>query len=228
MTFEDAETALGATADLSQDQVAGSLEAVEQALPTLIEVGALMDRTLSALNVVPFAPEYRPVEPFDDSLRSLQRAMEGLPDDLREQAALIGDGRESLGDVREGTVAIADDLGDLHAQLSSALHLLRDYATTAGEAGDLMGDSDVRLSRQLAAARILVVVLGASLLVGQLVPLGIGWLLLHPHAATAFLADAQRSRDRRTSGAQPNAASRTRPASATSAAPILGSGASPG
>lgn len=193
VAFEDAETALGATADLSQDQVAGSLEAVELALPTLIEVGALMDRTLSALNAVPFAPEYRPVEPFDESLRSLQRAMEGLPDDLREQAALIRGGQESLGDVREGTETIADDLGDLHAQLGSALRLLRDYAATAGEAGDLMEHSDARLSRQLAAARILVVVLGASLLAGQLVPLGIGWLLLHPHAAAAFLASASTS-----------------------------------
>lgn len=192
VAFDDAEAALGATADLSEDRVAESLDAVEQTLPTLVEVGAVIDRTLSALDAVPFGPDHRPDEPLDASLRSLQRAMQGLPDDLREQAALLRGGRDSIGDVREGTQAIADDLGDLHARLDSALQILRDYSATAAEARDVMSGSDARLSRQLAAARVLVVVLGGALLVGQAVPLGVGWLLLHPQAAAAFLADAQR------------------------------------
>lgn len=186
--FEDAEAVLGATADLSEDQIAGSLAAVEQALPALVEVGAVIDRTLSALNAVPFGPDYRPDEPFDDSLRAIQRDMEGLPADLRQQAALIRDGADSLGAVREGTGALADDVGTLHATLGSALDILRDYSATASEAGDLISDSDVTLGRHLAVARVLVVLLGASLLAGQAVPLGIGWLLLHPEAAAAFLA----------------------------------------
>lgn len=190
--FEDAETVLGATADLSEDQVAASLEAVEQAMPALVEVGAVIDRTLSALNAVPFTPDYRPDEPFDDSLRSLQREMEGLPADLRQQADLLRDGKDSLGTVREGTAAIADDLGTLHTTLGSALSVLRDYSATATQAGDLVGDSDARLGRRLAVARVLVVVLGATFLAGQVVPLGIGWFLLHPQAGAAFLDELRR------------------------------------
>lgn len=188
--FEDAETVLGATADLSEDQIAASLEAVEQAMPALIDAAGVIDATLTALDAVPFAPDYRPDEPFDESLRSLQREMEDLPADLGEQADLLRDGKTSLRTVRQGTEAIADDMGALHTTLGSALGVLRDYSATATQASDLVAGSDARLNRQLAVARILVVVLGASLLAGQVVPLGIGWLLLRPQAAAAFLARA--------------------------------------
>lgn len=186
--FDDADTLLGATADLSENQVAASLEAVERALPALVDVAAVIDRTLSALNAVPFGPAYNPDEPFDESLRVVQREIAGLPADLREQAALIRDGRASLGAVRAGTETIADEMGTLHATLESALGVLRDYSATATQADDLVGGSDARLNRQLAVSRVLVVILGAVLLAGQIVPLGIGWLLLRPQAAAAFLA----------------------------------------
>lgn len=188
--FEHAETVLGATADLTERRVAGALEAVEQTMPALVEAGAVIDRTLSALDALPFGPDYSPPEPFDVSLRALQREMEGLPAALREQAALIREGRDSLGTVREGTVAIADDLDDLHATIGPALEVLRDYSARATQARDLAGGSGSTLGQQLAMARVLVVVLGATLLFGQLVPLGIGWLLLNRQAAAAFFAEA--------------------------------------
>lgn len=189
--FEDAERILGATADLSENQVAASLEAVERAMPALVDVAAVIDRTLSAVSAVPFAPDYTPPEPFDQSLRTLQREMAGLPADLRAQAELMREGTDSLGDVRAGTEAIAAEMGTLHANLDSALGVLRGYSATATEAGDLVSDSDTRLDRQLTVSRILVVVLGATLLAGQVVPLGIGWFLLRPQAAAAFFADSR-------------------------------------
>lgn len=191
VAFEDAETLLGATADISQNQVAGSIEAVERVLPTIVDVATVIDRALMALDAVPLGPQYRPQEPFDDSLRSLQEEMAGLSGELRQQAALMHEGQESLGDVRTGTEAIADDLATLHETLGSALGILRDYSATAVEAGDLLGGSDARISRHLALSRVLVVVLGATVLAGQVVPLGIGWLLLRPDAARALLGDPE-------------------------------------
>lgn len=187
--FTHAETVLDATADLTEDRIAGALEAVERTLPALVEAGGVIDRTLSALNAVPFGPDYRPPEPFDVSLRALQQEMEGLPAALRDQAALVREGRDSLGTVREGTLAIADDLEALRATIEPALDVLRDYSSTATQARELAGGSDSTLGQQLAMARVLVLVLGATLLAGQVVPLGIGWLLLNRQAAAAFFAD---------------------------------------
>lgn len=188
--FRHAETVLGTTADLTEGRIAGALEAVEQTMPALVEAGALIDRTLSALDALPFGPDYDPPQPFDVSLRALQREMAGLPAALREQAVLIREGRESLGTVRQGTVAIADDLEALHATIGPALDVLRDYSDRATRARDLSGGRGSTLGQQLTMARFLVVVLGATLLFGQLVPLGIGWLLLNRQAAAAFFAES--------------------------------------
>lgn len=186
--FADAEALLGATADISENQVAGSVGALERALPALVDVGTVIDRTLTALSAVPFAPEYTPQEPFDESLRSLQEEMAGLSDELRAQAALMREGQGSLGAVRSGTEAVADELVILHEALGSALDLMRDYSATAVEAGDLVGGSDDRIGRQLDLARVLIIVLGATVLAGQVVPLAVGWFLLHPEVAAAWLS----------------------------------------
>jgi hypothetical protein len=183
----DAEEVLLATADLSEQQIAGSLEAVEDTLPALIQVAAVIDRTLSALSVIPFGPDYDPAEPFDDSLRALEGELDGLPEALRAQAALIRSGGQDLATTREGTTAIADDLDDLHATLAASGDLLDRYAMTASEARQLVTRDD--LGRQLTLARVLVIVLGLTLAAGQLLPLGAGWLLLRPELARSFLLD---------------------------------------
>lgn len=189
VAFGDAEAVVGATADISDQRIAESLEAVEQAMPTLVNVAGVIDRTLTSLSAVPFAPDYRPEEPFDESLRTLQAEVAGLSDELRAQAALLREGRDSLSTVREGTVAIADDMGDLQTTLEAALQVLRNYSATAAEAGDLVGPGQTGWSQQLMLGRVLVVVLGATLLVAQTVPLGLGWFLLRPDAAAALVAD---------------------------------------
>ncbi|MEX1178655.1 MAG: hypothetical protein WEB09_09355 [Nitriliruptor sp.] len=182
----DAEEVLRATADISEDQIAGSVEAIEDALPALVQVAAVIDRTLSALSLVPFGPDYDPAEPFDASLRSVGAELDGLPEALREQAALIRDGSRELRTARVGTAAIADDLDALGTTLERATELTERYAATAADARELVGD-DLDLGRQLDLARVLVVVLGVIFAAGQLVPLGAGHLLLRPDVAEKLL-----------------------------------------
>jgi ABC-type transporter Mla subunit MlaD len=188
VAFEDGEALLAATADLSEGQIASSLEAVENALPTLIEVAEVMDTTLTALSALPFGPSYDPDEPFDDSLRAVQAELDGLPDDLRAQADLIREAGANLGTVGEGTAAIADDLGGLRDTLDTAASVLGTYARTADEARDLVQQSESNLGRQLVTLRLLIVVGGLAVAAGQVVPLSIGWALRNPDAFRTFLA----------------------------------------
>ncbi|MEX2503658.1 MAG: hypothetical protein WD378_02340 [Egicoccus sp.] len=189
-SLTDAETVLRATADLSEDDIAGGLAAVQDTLPALIQVASVIDTTLNALSVVPFGPDYDPNEPFPDSLRELQGELDGMPEALQEQAALIRDGADSLGTVRSGTGDIADGLDELHATISNAGDLIDDYATTASEARDLVTGNQEALDQQLSWARVLVVLLALSFIAGQAVPLGIGWLLTRPGALAAFVEPA--------------------------------------
>jgi hypothetical protein len=185
--LSDAEGVLRATADISEDQVAGSVAGVEDALPALVQVSAVIDRTLSALSAIPFGPDYDPEEPLDTSLRTVQAELDGLPEALREQAELIRDASRDLRTARVGTAAIADDLDGLVSTLERSTALIAQYEATAVQARDLVAAED--LSEQLVAARILVLILGVTVALGQLLPLGAGWLLLHPDAARAFLRD---------------------------------------
>ena len=172
----DAVGVLDATADLTEGEIAASLQEVEDALPALIEVAEVIDGTLSALSNV--GVDYDPDEPFDDSLRAIQREVDGLPEALRTQAQLVREASSSLAGVRRATLAIADDLARLEAALRDARGLMEEYSATAAgaravvdrRAGDL--DGDVRL------ARALVVALGLTMATTNLAPLGVGWVLL--------------------------------------------------
>jgi ABC-type transporter Mla subunit MlaD len=188
VALRDAEEALTGVADLSENDIAASLTAVEDALPALIDVAGVIDRTLSRLSRLPIGPVYAPDEPFDDSLRALQREFADVPDRLREQAELIRDARDGLTTVRRGTSRVADDLRNLNTTLASSAGVLERYLATAEDADELVAGSSERLRTHLSIARVLVLVLGAAVLGGQAIPLGIGWFLLRPDAAAAFLA----------------------------------------
>lgn len=183
----DAGDVLDATADLTEDQLASSLQEVGDALPALIQVAAVIDRTLSALDRVPFGPDYDPAEPFDDSLRAVQVEIADLPETLREQADLLRESRRSMRTVGTGIDQIANDLDGLHRSLSAAREVLAGYAVTAAEARDLLSERRAGLGARLDVGRGLVVVLGAAFTLGQVVPAGAGWFLRDPERVASLL-----------------------------------------
>lgn len=174
----DAVGVLDSSADLTEDEIAGSLEAVEGTLPALIDVAAVIDRTLSALSTVPFGPDYDPDQRFDDSLRAVQRELDGLPEALREQADLVREASGSLSRVQRGTVSIADDIGRLEVSLREAGALLEEYSSTARSARQVVERREQDLEGELRLARMLVVALGLTMTVANVAPLAVGWLLL--------------------------------------------------
>jgi hypothetical protein len=176
----DTVTVLDATATLLEAQVAGSLQAVEDALPALVDVAAVIDRTLSAASAVPFGPDYDPAEPFDDSLRSLQEELDGLPEALREQAVLVRDASASLVGVQRGAEAIVGDVAELEEAMREASDLLAGYAATADDARAVVEGTTDDLDGDLRLARVLVVALLLTMAAANLAPLAVGWLLLHP------------------------------------------------
>lgn len=177
--FEDAEVLLDTTADLSETEIAGSVQAVSDALPALIEVAEVVDRTLQALSNVPFGPRYEPAEPFDESLRRVQLELDGLPEDLREQARAIRAAGANLDAVRDGTEAVADDLSRLRDTVDSASGILGPV-DTAERRSELAG--------RLGLARFLTVAVGLTGVVAHLLPVMIGWVLLNPDLLPRLLS----------------------------------------
>lgn len=180
---------LDGAADVTGDDVAGSLTAVGDALPALVETAAVVDATLSALDVLPLGPDYDPDVPLDDALRDVQRELDGLPAALEAEAVLLREAADRLGEVSSATGTVTVDLRLLGGTLAEARDLLADLEEATDEAAAIVGDGTEGLAGDLTTGRVLLVVAGLAAAVGQLVPLLGGIALLRPDLADRVLRD---------------------------------------
>lgn len=184
---EAAVEVLDSAADVTGEDVAGSLAAVEDALPALVDVAGVIDTTLGTLDRLPLGPTYDPPVPFDDALREVQRQLDGVPETLVEEAELLRDGADELADVGRAARFLSEDLQELATTLRAAGEVLDDIAATADEAARVLEEGTSGLTTGLTSARVLVVVLGVAGAIGQIAPLGIGLWLLDPERIARLL-----------------------------------------
>jgi DNA-binding ferritin-like protein len=173
-SLDDGASLLRETARLTRYDIATSLESFERSLPALIQVSGTVDSTLRAVDELPVGPEYDPEEPFDETLQALQDDLDGLPEDLREQADTIDEAGDNLGRVGRQSVGIADSLTEVRTNLDEAGRVLNRYQTTAGRARDLLEQTQSDLDRRLWVLRALVIVLGVIYCFGQILPIYLG------------------------------------------------------
>lgn len=179
---------LRGAADVTGQDVAGSLAAVEAALPALVDVAGVIDSTLATLDRLPLGPTYDPPVPFDEALREVQRELDGMPETLAEEAELLRDGADELADVGRAARFLAEDLDELATALRDAGAVLDDVAATAEDAALVLDEGSGGLAGGIGSARVLVVVLGVAGAIGQVAPFGIGLWLLEPDRVARLLA----------------------------------------
>jgi hypothetical protein len=173
-SLSDGAALLQETADLTRYDVAESLESFERSMPALIQVSGTVDRTLRAVDELPVGPAYDPDEPFDETLRTLQDDLDGLPEDLRAQADAIDQAGSNLNRVSRQSVDIADSIGEVRGSLTETGRVLAEYQSTTAQAGDLLDQTQADLNRRLWVLRVLVVVLGIIYIIGQALPILLG------------------------------------------------------
>lgn len=165
---------LDETSRILSGDVASSLESVEATMPTLIEVGATIDSTLRAVGTLSGDASYDPEEPFDQTLRELQEDLDGIPDDLRAQAATIDDAGDNLREVGAQGEAVAASIGEIGDSIDRAGEVLAQYQVAATDARALIEDTTSDLGRRVLVLRVLVVLLGVAFVAGQALPLYLG------------------------------------------------------
>lgn len=179
---------LSSTADLTENELAPSISAVEDTLPNLVTVAAAADTALSALARLPIGITYDPEQGLDESLVDIQTSLAGTGDQLVDQSSLIRDASDQLGTVATGAGVIADDLAELDQGVADARVLVEDYATTAGRTRELIEATRNDLTARSTVAAAMVVLLALAVAVGQLAPLWLGrQLLRHADRVNAFL-----------------------------------------
>ncbi len=128
-TLGSASTAAESAADSTRDAVVGledlavfmeedlpaDLAAIRSALPGAIDAADAVDTTLGALSLT--GVDYAPDEPFGESLRRIEQALDQLPEEVRTQGT-------SFGLLVPSARSMADDVEELDAgleELNSAL-----------------------------------------------------------------------------------------------------------
>lgn len=171
-TVESVNEVLGETAALAGGEIADSLDSAIGTLPGVIATARVVDRTMRTLSLL--GVDYDPDEPLDDTLAELETSLRPVPNQIRDQAAL-------LEDVRSDIDLIVSDAGELAAvllrarvELRGVEQVLADVADDAADASTGVQAIESDLDAYETAARALVLLATIALLVAAATPLVIG------------------------------------------------------
>lgn len=152
----DAVNGLEDLAVFMEEDLPADLEAIRSALPGAIDAADAVDATLGALSLI--GVDYAPDEPFGESLRRIEQALDQLPEEVRSQGssfgALVPSARTMADDVEE----FAADLEELNSALSEVDRLADSYTVTVSEAEATVENASSSLDRTVLFLRLIVVV----------------------------------------------------------------------
>jgi len=155
-----------------------SLEDAGRTVRRLEGIGDNIDSVLTALSNLPLAPDYDPDAGLGDTFGQLADTLETLPGQLESTATSLTDFtgsadelQQQLDDLAASVGSISDDLGDTDA-------LVEQYRASVADARALALSANNDLDTGVVLMRILLVVGGITLLLGQIVPLWLGRTVL--------------------------------------------------
>lgn len=168
-SVDETSDALASVADLAQT-TAPALESVRETLQSLSGTARTIDTTLSALARLPIGPDYDPDRAFGPAVEQLVDNLAPVPDALRATSAEVGD----LASVTEGfddeLVAVTDALAGIRTMLADSGSVLDEYRDAARSARLLAAEAGTGAGTDRVLGRVVLVLAGLSLAVGQVVP----------------------------------------------------------
>lgn len=122
-TVDTAISGLDDLATLLDEDIPETIASIRTSMPAAIQAANAIDGTLRALSL--FGVDYRPEEPFDESLSRINAALGSLPDDLRIQS-------ESIRELIPSGEALVGEIDQLSAQLDGLGESLGRFTSLAG------------------------------------------------------------------------------------------------
>jgi len=172
------------------DTIGPSLGDAATTVRSLERIGGNIDSVLSALSSLPLTPEYDSSNGLGVTFGELAGTLEELPGQLSTTAASLteftgsaDEVQQQLDDLAVSVQTISDDLGDTGT-------LVDQYRASVADARVLALTTNNDLDNGVILMRILLIVGGVTLLLGQIVPLWLGRSLLddadtrHEHPST--------------------------------------------
>ncbi len=173
-----------------------NLEAVQAAIPNIVQVAGVIDTTLTTLSGIgidrtidlPFGQsipiqwdlgiEYNPEVPFDETLSAFEDTLDGLPESLRALEEDLTVTTDNLGVLSDNLLSISDDLVTINQSVGQLVPLLDQYTVLITDLQTSIDSAQERIPTQLDAVRM-GIILGLILLsLSQLAGLYLGWELI--------------------------------------------------
>jgi methyl-accepting chemotaxis protein len=160
------------------DTIGPSLGDAATTVRSLERIGGNIDSVLSALSSLPLTPAYDSSNGLGVTFGELAGTLEDLPGQLSSTAASLteftgsaDEVQQQLDDLAVSVQTISDDLGDTGT-------LVDQYRASVADARVLALATNNDLDNGVILMRILLIVGGVTLLLGQIVPLWLGRSLL--------------------------------------------------
>ncbi|MGC2240292.1 MAG: hypothetical protein WA726_05600 [Acidimicrobiia bacterium] len=166
-TTEMAATQLSDIADFLDGPLQSDIETLQGTMPAAVQAAATIDTTMRALSL--FGVDYSPERPFDESLRAVETALEGLPAELTQQADAIRALVPTASQFSVDAANLAGSFESLTSELSSTRGVVDSYRTALDQAESVVVQTDGAVTRNTWLLRALILVfalLGSALSIG--------------------------------------------------------------
>ncbi len=195
-TLDESRPLLDNVAIVTTQEIPEAIEGMQTALPNLIEVAGVIDRTLTTLSSVgidqtiplPFGGsiplkfdlgiDYNPTTPFDESLRVFEASLVGLPESLRGLEDDLATTNANLASLSADLQATSDNLATINTRMGDLSDLFDQYVLLVDNVTGLLAQLETQLAPRLELIRIVAIALLIALGLSQLAPIYLGWELL--------------------------------------------------
>ena len=195
-TLDESRPLIDNVAIVTTQEVPEAIEGMQTALPNMIEVAGVIDKTLTTLSSVgidqtiplPFGGsiplrfdlgiDYNPTTPFDESLRVFEASLVGLPESLRGLEDDLAATNSNLASLSTDLQATSDNLGTINARMSDLGGLFDQYTLLIDDVAGLLAQIETQLGPRLELMRLVAIALLIALGLSQLAPIYLGWELI--------------------------------------------------
>lgn len=170
-SVDEGSTVLTSLSELSGTELPESIDGVVEGIDNLTGVARTIDNTLSQLSAIPFGPNYDPENSFAGTLTEIRDDLEPTATELRSIAPDLSSLATTVSDSEADLDQLSSDIAALRASLEDTTPLISDYRDRVAEAQRLAADTQGDLGRDRNFAKVVSLILGLAIAVGQLVPI---------------------------------------------------------
>jgi methyl-accepting chemotaxis protein len=170
---ENGAATLEVVADLTAN-LGPNLEQIDRGLGGLQSTVDVVDGVLQQLSDLPFGPDYDPDTGLAASVQEVREDLQPITEDLANASGPLGELAASSDDALDRLDDLATDLDSIAESLSESRNLIERYRESTAQAAVLAAGTVDDLNRDVWLSRVLILILGVTIAVGQIAPFSIG------------------------------------------------------